>query len=119
MDKNDIDNIKKQFIDAAILYQKNITSDSKIANRQYNLLKKIFVKIQNGFICKEILTDLLQHESPEVVTSAAIDMLILNYETKKAEQELTRIISEKHPNMLSFNAEMVLKLWKEQGYLKF
>ncbi len=119
MGKVNIDDIKMQFIDAAILHHKNSTIDSKIANKQYNLLKKIFVKIQNGSIGKEILIDLLQHENPEVVVCAATDMLALNYETKLAEQELNRIVSEKHPNLLSFNAEMILNVWKEQGYLKF
>jgi hypothetical protein len=118
MDKNN-EEFKRQFIDAAILYQKNIAIDSKIANRQYDLLKKLTTKINNGVIGKEVLIDLLQHERPEVVACAATNMLILNYETEKAEQGLDRIVSEKHPNLLSFNAEMTLNLWRKKGKLLF
>jgi hypothetical protein len=118
--KNNEDVIKKEYIDAVILQkQSSIAGDYKTANKQYKVLKKIFDKIQNGYLNKDILIELLQHENDIVKSLAAANMLALNYEIKKAEQELEEIITKHNSDMIGFSAEMCLKVWRKQGFLKF
>ena len=120
MGKINLDEIKRKYIDAAILQkQSSINGDYKTANKQYDVLKKIFDKIQGGHVSMDVLIELLEHENDIVKACAAANLLALNYEITKAEQELARIASVHSSDMIGFSAEMCLKIWKEQGYLKF
>jgi hypothetical protein len=118
LSKMSIDDIKNQYIEAAILQHNNsINGDYKTANRNHDIITKIFDKILAGEIDKVILFDLLQNTNDIVVSWAATHMITLNYETQKAEMELKRIALSHKSNMLGFRVEMCLNRLKEQGYL--
>ena len=53
-----------------------------------------------------------------VKTKAAAYCLALNERTALAEQVLEEIANEPSNGILGFNAEMTLKVWKKQGFLK-
>lgn len=112
------DDIKQTYINAAILHREaSYNGKHKIANKQYKILKNIYEQIEKKIVSKNLLIDLLKHDNLSVRSWAAAHMLGMNYETTKAEEELIKITSM--PGMIGFSAEMTLKVWKQQGYLKF
>lgn len=116
----DYESIKNSYIDTAILQSEaSYNGDHKTANKQYKTLKKIYDQIEQKKISKELLLELLNHPNLAVKSWAASHMLGLKFETDKAEQELKNILSMPESGMIGFSAEMTLKVWKEQGYLKF
>jgi len=89
------------------------------ANKAYDKLKRIFLDIQAGTIDKNILLDLLSNGDPDIESWAAAHLLGLKHETEMAERKLMKIAKDDSLGMISFNAEMTLKTWKEKGMLVF
>lgn len=115
-----IEEIKEEYIDAAILYfESSSDGNYRVINKQYRILKKIFQLIEKGTISKDFLTDLLLHDSIYVRTWAEVHMLGLNYETDKAEAELSKVANGPEKGVVSFDANNTLRAWIKQGYLKF
>lgn len=117
-----LEQVKQRYIDSAIVNKKASTGgDYKTANKHAKILKRITDKMRNGEIDKNILIELLNHEEISVRTLAAIDLLRMKYEVKKAEVVLTEIagmdetgkrIDEK---MSIMAAGYQLKHWKDTG----
>jgi hypothetical protein len=121
---SDLHEIKQQYINAALLHSKaSAEGDYKVANKQAHYLKKIFQKIEKGSIDYTMLLELLDHENISIRGWAGAHLLGLRKNTDKAENVLQNIaeMSSKdiEENLQIFSAEMVLKTWKERGYLKF
>jgi len=120
MKKNDIDKIKIQYINSAKEHRRaSFSGDFKIANKEYKKLRKIFNDIQVNIIDRKFLIELLNGEELEVATWAAVHMLGLKFETKRAVKLLDNVARNDDLGMLSFNAKMTLKVWKEKGELTF
>ena len=124
MSTDNLESIKQQYIDAALLHSKaSADGDYKIANKQAGVLKRIYQRIDNETIDKSILIELLGNENISVRGWAAAHLLGLKYETNKAEETLQNIAVMKgkdvSENLEIFSAQMVLKVWKEHGYMEF
>jgi hypothetical protein len=112
--------IRQNYIDAAVLHRESsYHGDHKTANKQYGILKKFFKQIEQNKIDKNLLIELLKHENICVRSWAAAHLLGIKFETVKAEEELKSIASMPNAGMVGFSAEMTLKVWKQQGNLKF
>ena len=114
------EDIRQKYIDAAILHRESsYNGDHKTANKQFKVLKNIYEQIEQHIVEKELLLDLVKHDNIGVRSWAAAHMLGIRYEISKAEQELESIASMPDAGMTGFSAEMTLKVWKQQGSLRF
>jgi hypothetical protein len=59
------------------------------------------------------------HVDERVRATAAAHSLGLNVNLTKAQKVLKEIMQNSPEPLSRFNAEMTLKVWKEQGYLNF
>ena len=115
---------KQQYIESAIISSKALAEgDHRLANKHAKIIHNIFNKFKNGKLEKEILVELLSHPHLGVSGLAAIDLLRMNHEVKKAEQTLERIVTTDQIGMTTeeklriFMAKIQLMNWKEKGYL--
>lgn len=109
--------IKQEYIEAAIKQRdSSYSGDSKIANKQYRILKRIYKQIEEDVVDRKILLELLNNDNISVRGWAAAHMLGLGFEVALAEKELERIAVD--PGMVGFSAKMTLKTWKQGGHLK-
>lgn len=103
-----------------LMKEATLTGDYKVNNALGKELKKIFVYFQkNPEEAKKMLPVLLVQKDIVVRTYSAAHCLELGLLIQEAEKTLKKASKEKKSGILSFNAEMTLKVWKEQGYLKF
>jgi hypothetical protein len=121
---NDLHEIKHQYINAALLHSKaSAEGDYRAANKNAHNLKKIYQKIEKGSIDYTMLLELLDHENISVRGWAGAHLLGLKKNTDKAETILQNIAEmsgkDIEENLQIFSAEMVLKTWKERGYILF
>jgi hypothetical protein len=114
-----------QFVDAAKLQGESIkVGHSKIANKQYDILKRIFEKAQRQSEAeiesvKLFYSNLRHHQEPNVQLWACAHSLALGVDVADAENILSKLSEDNHIGILAVNAKWTLKMWKEQGYLKF
>ncbi|MBN2894052.1 MAG: hypothetical protein JXL97_19435 [Bacteroidales bacterium] len=116
----DLEKIKDDYCKSAIAHRKaSFQGEYKTANKEAKKLKEFFTLFLENKIDKKILVELLENEKVAIATWAAAHLLGLKYEMKKAEALLTKISNSDHLGMISFNAKMTLKVWKEKGELTF
>ena len=121
---NTLEQVKQQYIDSAIINKTASTDgDYRTANKHAKILKKITDKMRSGEIDKNILVELLSHDEISVRTLAAIDLLRMKYEVKKAEEALTEIVGMDETGkridekMSIMAAGIQLKNWRNRGYV--
>jgi hypothetical protein len=126
MKRLNLDDYYETFISAAILQgEATKTGDSKTANRQYTFLKMVFVKAEKLIDINDVesvntfYARLRNHEEPNVQLFACAHSLALGISIKESENILAKLSQNKNIGILRLNAEMTLKVWKEQGYLRF
>lgn len=94
--------------------------DSSKDRKLYVKLVKIYAEyIKDSENKGEILDPLMASEEPAVALTGAAYALSLGYRIGEAEDIILQISKKKDLGIVSFNAEMTLKVWKEQGFLKF
>ena len=102
-----------------IMYDATLNGDYKKNNREGAKLTKIFKYFeQNRELAYECISEMFNSKNVVVKTKAAAYCLALNERTALAEQVLEEIANEPSNGILGFNAEMTLKVWKKQGFLK-
>ena len=88
-------------------------------NREGAKLIKFFKQFEidkdYGFMC---IDSLLKCDNEIVRIDAASYCFALNYRINDAEKILEEISENEDFGIWGLNAEMTLKVWKEQGYLK-
>jgi hypothetical protein len=121
MKKQDLEEHFNKFVNAAILQGEAIqTGDSRTANRQYTILKRIYVKAQKDINAAKIFYEHLRNSSePNVQLWACAQSLALGLNITESENILEMISKKENIGLLRLNAEMTLKVWNKQGYLKF
>ena len=89
----------------------------KEINKQYNILRKIYILFKNnqGLALRE-LPQLISHENIYVKLWASAHALALNINVSDAEKSLETI--SKRTDVIGFEAKMTLKEW-QKGNLKF
>jgi hypothetical protein len=89
-------------------------------NKAYSELTKLYKAfLKDKKIAETALPILLKNSDIRIRTFAAAHSLGLNIYITEATKILQEVSSMKEIGILSFNAEMTLKVWQEQGYLKF
>jgi hypothetical protein len=89
-------------------------------NRAMNELSKLYYQLNDDKVmAEEILITLLDFEDERIKATAAAHCLGLSINLAKAEKTLKNISQKSKEPLARFSAEMILKTWKEQGYLKF
>jgi hypothetical protein len=121
MKKQDLTDYHDKYIEAAKLQGESIQAgDSKTANRQYTILKRIFIKAQKDINAAKIFyKNLRSNAEPNVKLWACAHSLALGIDVDEAENILNNLSQNEEIGILSLNAEMTLKVWKKQGYLRF
>jgi hypothetical protein len=121
MKKDSLFEYVDSYINAAILQGETIKKgDSRTANRQYTILKRIFAKAQKDTGVAEIFyKNLRNHSEPNVRLWACAHSLALGLNVPECEIILDDLAQDNQIGILSLNAEMTLKVWKKQGYLRF
>jgi len=111
--------IKRQYIESLVIIEKsNLDGEYKIGNKEGKRIILLFKLLEgNSDLAKEVLPPLLKHESIKVRLCAAAHCLGLNIFIDQAVAILGSI-SNLNTSIFSFEAEMTLKVWREQGYLK-
>ncbi|MBO4419347.1 MAG: hypothetical protein J5789_05950 [Oscillospiraceae bacterium] len=95
------------------------TGDSRRGNRERkNLIRffKLFEKDRE--LARACISRLYQSECASVRITAAAYCLSLGIHVPKAEAVLYEISQDESLGIVGFNAEMTLKVWKKQGWLK-
>lgn len=102
-----------------ILYRSDETGDYITGNREQQKLVKIFKYFEkNRVFATECLKVLLHNENVVVSNRAAGWFLALNENVDESVKVLLENSEKKEAGIFRFEAEMTLKVWKSQGYLR-
>jgi hypothetical protein len=89
-------------------------------NKAMKKLAKLFHQLEDDKkLAAEVYDSLMIHVDERVRATAAAHSLGLNVNLTKAQKVLKEIMQNSPEPLSRFNAEMTLKVWKEQGYLNF
>ena len=115
-------NAKEKFIELELKIEKTIPMKSKLdvlkGNRATTSLIKIFKYFEeNREEAEQILIELLEHENCFVHTGAAARCLALGMLTSRA-LEVLEEVAQNPTKRTRFEAEGVLKVYGQQGYLR-
>ena len=104
---------------AKIMYQATINGDYKANNKEGKRLLKYYKYFERDreFAC-DCINDMLKSKNIVVRTDAAAYCLALNIYIDVAQKVLAEISSKKENGIFGFNAEMILGVWKKQGFLE-
>ena len=121
MKKHDNEDLIRRYIKSAVLHgEATYKGDYKIANSEAKQLTKIYrIMEQDIDLANVMLNHCLVDKDVSVKTWASAHALGLNIRINEAESVLKKVSVQKDIGILGFNAEMTLKAWKEQGYLRF
>jgi hypothetical protein len=101
------------------MYRATLDGDYKTKNKEGKKIVDVFKFLENNKeLALETLPLLFDDENVVTRTKAAAHCLALQINTLEAER-LLKLESEIRENgIFGFNAEMILKVWKEEGSLK-
>jgi len=116
--------LKQRYVESTIQHGKALAiGDSRTANKHAKILNKVFQQLNATIEGKNVLVELLYHNTIRVRSMAAIDLLRINYEVQKAEKALELIASldqtvmQRDERITVFAAQIQLKSWKENGFV--
>ena len=102
-----------------LMYDATLSGDYKTNNKEGTRLVKLFkmfeVDTDFGYKC---IMRLFESHNVVVKTEAASYCLALNYNVDYAVSVLQEIAENPDNGIFGFNAEMTLKVWRKNGYLK-
>lgn len=102
----------------AILAETYMNGDSKRGNSEGKKIVKLFKLLEkNPDLAINSLPLLFSCNNPVTRTKAAAECISLNICVDEAKKVLEDIANSGEP-IIGLNAEMTLKMWKEQGYIK-
>jgi hypothetical protein len=101
-----------------IMHRATLDGDYKTNNKEGKKIVDIFKFLEkNKVLALETLPLLFDDENVVTSTKAAAHCLALQINTLEAENLLKRESEKKENGIFGFNAEMTLKVWKEEGCL--
>ena len=101
-----------------IMYRATLDVDYKTNNMEGKKIVDVFKFLEkNKVLALETLPLLFDDENVVTRTKAAAHCLALEINTLEAENLLKRESEKKENGIFGFNAEMTLKVWKEEGCL--
>ena len=102
-----------------LMYDATLSGDYKTNNKEGKRLIKLFKMFEAdtdlGYQC---IVRLLESENVVIQTEAASYCLALNYNTEYAVLVLEKIANDSKNDIFGFNAEMIIKEWRKNGFLK-
>lgn len=115
-----IDEIVKIYEESGkLMYDATLSGDYKTNNREGKRLKKIYKLFElNNAFGYQCIDRLINSNNVVIRTEAAAYCLSLNYNIDYAVSVLQEIAENPDNGIFGFNAEMTLKVWKRNGYLK-
>ena len=118
MRKYDPESVLLQFESSGkLMYDATLTGDYKTNNREGAKLIRIFKEFEsNPGLYQKCLPILLTNPNIVIRSKAAAWCLALNWNIDEALRTLEEAAQE--DTIFGFNAEMTLKVWHQQGYLK-
>ncbi len=120
MKKYTKEEVLKQYEESCeIMRQATLTGDYKANNKECKKLIKIFKYFENDReFAMECINEMLKSDNVVVRTEAAAYCLALKENIDIAEKVLLDISIDEKTGIFGFNAEMTLKVWKKQGFLR-
>lgn len=117
--KYDKDELIKEFIECGVAAgDATLQGDYKTNNKCVKKVTKIYKLMErDAELAAYMISALLTHESVSVRSWAAADALGLQINVDQAIAVLEEILLKNDIGILRLNAEMCLKVYKEQGYL--
>ena len=114
-----ISEIRSQYIESLLIIEKsNLDGEYKIGNKEGKKIIKLFKILEkDNALGIEVLASLFENESVKVRICAAAHCLALGAFEEQAVDILEKI-SKLNIRVFSLEAEMTLKVWREQGFLK-
>lgn len=101
------------------IYEASLEGDYKTCNKEVAKLTKIFKYFEtNKDFGEQCIMELLKSKNVVVASKAAAYCLSLKTNIESAEKKLYEISLDDTYGIYQLNAEMTLKVWEEQGYLK-
>lgn len=89
-------------------------------NKSMELLCELYHEISNDKeLAEELLYDLMMENNEKVQVICASQCLGLNINVRMAKKTLKKISNKSCDSMVSLNAEMILHIYEEQGYIDF
>jgi hypothetical protein len=115
------DALIKEYIDCAIIQgEATLDGDYKRGNKAAKKLTKMYKRMeQNDILAIHMLDVLFKDDYINVKIYASVHALGLNIKISEAIAILKEISIADNRGILGFNAEMALKIYNKQGYLKF
>jgi len=102
-----------------LMYDATLSGDYKTNNREGKRLTKIYklfeLNYEFGYQC---IDKLIKSNNVVIKTKAAAYCLSMNYNIDYAVSVLQEIADNPDNGIFGFNAEMTLKVWRKNGYLK-
>jgi len=112
--------IVEQYIEYSnIEGQSKLDGDCKIGNKMSKKLTKLEAYLEdNNDLAKIVLKELIKSNSIRARTLASVESLRLDMYVEESLKVLEEISNNEELGILSFGAEISLKIWKEKGYLE-
>jgi hypothetical protein len=110
----------EQYIETCgVLRETTLSGDYKRGNKEGKKIVKIFKILENDIDLANLsLPQLFNDENVVARTTGAADCIALNIQVDEAERVLEEVAKDEANGIFGFNAEMTLKVWREQGYLQ-
>lgn len=112
--------VLEQYISSCqIIWDATLSGDYKTNNSEGKKIIKVFKMFEKNLIfAEECLSLLILNDNVVVKSKAAAHFLALNMRVEDAISTLELVASNEENGIFGFNAEMTLKVWREQGTLK-
>ena len=101
------------------MYKATLEGDYKRNNKEGKIITQIFKYLEKNLdLAADTLPLLFDNENVVTRTKAAAHCLALKIHIDKAEKILKDAANDEQNGIFGFNAQMTLKVWHEQGFLK-
>ncbi len=111
--------LNQYIISGNVMYKATLGGDYKTNNKEGKIITRAFKYLENNLeLATEILPLLFDNENVVTRTKAAAHCLALKIYIDKAEKILEDVANDDKNEIFGFNAQMTLKVWHEQGFLK-
>jgi hypothetical protein len=112
--------ILTQYINSGlIMYKATLDGDYRVNNREGKKIINLFKHLENNLqLAMDTLPVLFDNENVVTRTKAAAHCLALNIYINEAEKVLENACQDKNNGIFGFNAEMTLKVWRDNGFLQ-
>ena len=102
-----------------IIYDCTLSGEYKMTNKEAKRLISLFKKFEKEpELAHKCIDKLLSSNNVVARTKAAAYCLALDYKIDVAVNVLYEISQNVDNGIFGFNADMTLKVWKQQGYIK-